>query len=156
MQASQQRDEVELLAAGDDEFAVEHELVLRQRQQRLDDLGEVACEWPLVAAAQVDLAAIAEHQAAEAVPLRLVEVVAPRQFARQARQHRADKERHWQHTREVSAQLPGENVTPPAACRCRAPFGLPIVPPSGASFLVTVGSGPSSTPRAEGPVSIGW
>ena len=42
-------------------------------QQRLDQLGEVAGERPLVAAGQLDLVAVAEHDAAEAVPLRLVQ-----------------------------------------------------------------------------------
>ena len=41
--------------------------------QRLDQLGEVAGQRPVVAAAELDLVAVAEHDAAEAVPLRLVE-----------------------------------------------------------------------------------
>ena len=48
----------------------------RSRQRlldRLDDLREVAGEGPLVAAAQLDLVAVAEDDAAEAVPLRLEE-----------------------------------------------------------------------------------
>ena len=38
-----------------------------------EQLGEVAGQRPLVAAAQLDLVAVAEHDAAEAVPLRLVQ-----------------------------------------------------------------------------------
>ena len=43
------------------------------RQQRREQLGEVAGERPLVAAGQLDVVAVAEHDAAEAVPLRLVQ-----------------------------------------------------------------------------------
>src|SRR5215203_490840 len=100
MQPCQQRDEVEVFATSDDELAIEHEPLVRQRQQGVDDLGEVARERPLVAAAQVNLAAIAEREAAEAVPLRLVEVVAARQLAREPRQHRREG-LHGQHICEV-------------------------------------------------------
>ena len=52
----------------------------RSRQllpHRGHDLGEVAGHRALVAAAELDLVAVAEHDAAEAVPLRLVEEAGP-------------------------------------------------------------------------------
>ena len=64
----------------------------RAPAQRLDQLGEVAGERPLVAAAQLDLVAVAEHDAAESVPLRLVdEAVGPGQLAGQLGQHGRDR-----------------------------------------------------------------
>jgi hypothetical protein len=68
MQARHQREEVELVRARDHQLSVQHEPLDRQRKQRLDDLGEVAGERAAVARPQVDLAAVAKGQAAEAVP----------------------------------------------------------------------------------------
>ena len=76
--ALQQGLEVQPVAAGDDDLAVDHAAVRQVGPQRLDDLGEVAGQRLLAAAGQLDLVAVAEHDAAEAVPLRLVEVVTGR------------------------------------------------------------------------------
>ena len=60
----------------------------------LEDLGEVPVERALVAAAELDLVAVAEHDAAEPVPLRLVgPSAARRELAGQLRQHRRDRGR---------------------------------------------------------------
>jgi hypothetical protein len=85
MQACHQREEVELVRARDHQLSVQHEPLDRQRKQRLHDLGEVAGARAAVARPQVDLAAVAKGQAAEAVPLRLVQVLAHRQLPFQAR-----------------------------------------------------------------------
>jgi hypothetical protein len=91
VQAQHQRVEVEVLGVAREQFAVENEALRREPLQRLDDLREVARERPLVAAAQVDLVAVAEGQAAEAVPLWLVDVVTGRQLARELPEHRLDQ-----------------------------------------------------------------
>ena len=57
---------------GDDDLAVEDAALGQLGLHRLDELGEVAGHRPLVAAAELDLVAVAEDDAAEAVPLRLV------------------------------------------------------------------------------------
>ena len=62
---------------GDDDLAVDDALLGQVRLDRLDDLGEVAGQRPLVAAAELDLVAVAEDDAAEAVPLGLVETSSP-------------------------------------------------------------------------------
>ena len=91
MEPREQGGKVEAGAAGDDELAVEGERTLREREQRLDDLREVAGERALVAAAQVDLAAVAKDEAAEAVPLRLVYGAVERELAREPGEHRRDR-----------------------------------------------------------------
>ena len=48
----------------------------RPREQRVVQLGKVAIERPQIAALDEDLAAAAEHDRAETVPLGLVEEVA--------------------------------------------------------------------------------
>ena len=67
-----QRVEVEPAVVRDHELAVEHDLVGKLREQRLAQLGEVAQQRLLVAALEIEVVAVAEHDAAEAVPLRLV------------------------------------------------------------------------------------
>jgi hypothetical protein len=93
MHAREKRFEI---ATHEDELPVEDEALLLQAQERLDDLREEAPERPLVAALQVDLVALAEGEAAKAVPLGLVEVAVERQLAREPRQHRLDR-RHDRH-----------------------------------------------------------
>ena len=66
-----QRSERQRLALGQDQLAVEHEPLLLQRAQRLDDLGEIAPERLARLRSQLDGLAIAEGEAAEAVPLGL-------------------------------------------------------------------------------------
>jgi hypothetical protein len=70
--ALQQRLEVQPVALGDDDLAVDHAALGQRRLDRLDHLGEVAGERALVAAAQLHLVAVPEDDAPEAVPLRLV------------------------------------------------------------------------------------
>ena len=61
------------------------------REQRLAQLGEVPQQRLAVAALQIEVVAVAEHDAAEAVPLRLVRHRARRrQLARELREHRLD------------------------------------------------------------------
>src|SRR5207253_10503807 len=74
---------------GGDDLAVEHESLGRDGEQRLHELREVARERPVVAAPQVDGVAAAEREAAEAVPLRLVEVVADRELTGELAVHRS-------------------------------------------------------------------
>jgi hypothetical protein len=66
-----ERLEVEAVRAGDHELAVEHAARRQLRAERLAQLGEVAVERLLVAALEQQLVAVAEHEHAEAVPLRL-------------------------------------------------------------------------------------
>ena len=73
MDALLQRVEVEAGRAGDHELGVDHAPLGQGGAERVDQLGEVARQRALVAAAQLHLVAVAEHDAAEAVPLRLVE-----------------------------------------------------------------------------------
>ena len=84
MQPLEQRDEV----APDDELAVEEEAVRRELEQRLGDLGEVAPERTTVPAAKINGGSVAGRQAAEAVPLRLVEqAVTDRELTDEASEH---------------------------------------------------------------------
>ena len=85
MQPLEQRDEV----APDDELAVEQEAVRRELEQRLGDLGEVAPERTPVPAAKINGGSVARRQAAEAVPLRLVEkAVTDRKLMDETSEHR--------------------------------------------------------------------
>ena len=65
--------EVEAGPAGDDDLAVDHATRRQLGPGRLHHLGEVAGQRPLLAAAQLDLVAVAEDHAAEPVPLGLVQ-----------------------------------------------------------------------------------
>src|SRR6185436_3692443 len=69
---------------------------LRQaRAEVLVQLREVAVERAQVAALDVDVVAVAEHDRAEAVPLRLEEPAVPRgQLGRELREHRLDRRRY--------------------------------------------------------------
>src|SRR4051794_27480487 len=92
MEPREQRLEVEAPAPEHDELAVEDGRP-GQPLERSDDLREVAAERPPVPALQLDGASVAEGEAAKPVPLRLVEVLAARELARQAREHRLDRRR---------------------------------------------------------------
>ena len=72
MLAQLQRVEVETALVRDDELTVEHDPIGQLLEQAVAQLGEVAQQRLLVARLQVELVAVAEHDAAEAVPLRLV------------------------------------------------------------------------------------
>ena len=78
MLAQLERVEVEARRRRDHELAVEHDLVGQLREQRLAQLGEVAQQRLLVAALEIELVAVAEHDATEPVPLRLVRRGRPR------------------------------------------------------------------------------
>ena len=99
--ALQQGVEVEaaIIGSGHDDLAVD-DASLRQRcQQRRQQLGEVAGERPLVAAGQFDVVTVAEDDAAEPIPLRLVvPPLAGRdlggRLGQHRRQRRRDRQRH--------------------------------------------------------------
>ena len=57
----------------DDDLAVEHATLGQIGQQGLDELGEISSEWPLVAAAELDLGAVTEDDAAKTIPFGLVD-----------------------------------------------------------------------------------
>ena len=63
--------ELEPVADGDEHLAVEHHPLRQLPLDRLDQLGEVARQRLGVAAGQLHLVAVAEHDAPEPVPLRL-------------------------------------------------------------------------------------
>ena len=108
MDAHLQPIEVEALLGGDHDLAVQHRSLGQRAPQLLDELGEVPVERALVPAAELDLVAVAEHDAAEAVPLRFVEQpVAGRQLANELREHRRDRRRD----RERHARLASTAAT---------------------------------------------
>ena len=78
MDPQRQPVEVEAALGGDHDLAVDHALLRELRADRLDQLGEVPRERLLVPAPDLDVVAVAEHDGAKAVPLRLVEEVADR------------------------------------------------------------------------------
>src|SRR5438045_39761 len=75
MLAQLQSVEVEASLVRNDELTVEDDALGKLREQRLAQLGEVAEQGPLVAALKIEIVAVAEHEASEAVPLRLVQHV---------------------------------------------------------------------------------
>ena len=82
-------EEVELLDPVDnhDQLAVDHEALTRQRQHLRDHLREVAVHRPPVATLEVHVVAVAEHDRAKPVPLRLEPpAVAVRQVLRGLRE----------------------------------------------------------------------
>ncbi len=87
--------EVQPLARGidDDDLAVEHAAFGKVGLQRLDDFREVARHWFAVAAANLNLVAVAEHDGAEAVPLRFVELIR-RDLLDRFGEHRLDGRDH--------------------------------------------------------------
>ena len=76
----------------DDDLAVDHAPLGELRPHGVEQLGEVPGEGPLVAAAELDLVAVAEDDAAEAVPLRLVdEALLDGQLPGELGQHGGDR-----------------------------------------------------------------
>ena len=67
-----QRLEIQPVVGGDDDFTVDHAALRQLGLDRGDQFGEVPGHGPLVAAAQLDLVAVAETDRPEAIPLRLV------------------------------------------------------------------------------------
>src|SRR5476649_1103253 len=92
MLAQLERIEIEPAFTGDDELTVEHTPFGQLRAQRSAQLGEVPQQRLRVPALEVEVVAVAEHDAAEAVPLRLEDDVARRrQIARELGQHRLER-----------------------------------------------------------------
>ena len=73
MDAQLERPEIEPVRAHDHDFAVEHHRPGQQPRQLLFEVREVAAQRLQVARLQVQLRAIEEQDAAEPVPLRLVQ-----------------------------------------------------------------------------------
>ena len=91
--------EVQAARAGDDDLAVDHGQLRERGAQGVEELREVTLEWQAVAALQVDRIALAEDDAAEAVPLRLVDQAgAGRDLDLGAAEHRLEgrvERGHW-------------------------------------------------------------
>ena len=88
MKAQLQRGERKRVPHRQDQFAIQHEAAGPKPPQRLGDLGKVAGQRLARFAHQFHRVAVAECQAAKAVPLRLeLPVLAGRQFIRQPRLH---------------------------------------------------------------------
>ena len=95
--------------------------------QRVEQLGEVAGERPLVAAGQLDVVAVAEHDAAEAVPLRLEQpAVAVGDRAGQLGQHRLERRGERQDHARILAR-PG-TAARRATSNVQRPIGRPNEP----------------------------
>jgi hypothetical protein len=87
-----QRVEVESAFVRDDQLTVEDNAVGQLFEQRFAQLREVAQQRLVVPALQIEIVAVAEHDAAEAVPLRFVgDFARRRQLTRQLREHRVER-----------------------------------------------------------------
>ena len=105
MLAQLQRVEVETAFVRDDELAVEHDAFGELREQRLAKLGEVAQQRLAVPALQIEVVTVAEDDAAEAVPLRLVRHQAGgRQLARELGEHRVERRPNGKVIRAASSE----------------------------------------------------
>ena len=92
MQPQLERVEVESMIGGDDDLAVDHASLRQSVQQRVVQLGKVPIERPQIAALDVDVRFAAEHDRAEAVPLRLVQEIAGLgKRLGELREHRLDR-----------------------------------------------------------------
>jgi hypothetical protein len=99
MQAHLQRLEVEPMLARDDDLSVDHAARGKAGQEAGAELREVTIEGFQVAALEIEVVAVTEHDRAEAVPLRFEEPpVARRHLRRELGQHRLyrrlDRESH--------------------------------------------------------------
>ena len=90
-----QRVEVETRLAGDHDLAVDDDPIGQLALERVDQLGEVARHRAFVAATELDLVTVPEHDAPEAVPLGFeheVGAIGQRlERADRLRQHRLDR-----------------------------------------------------------------
>src|SRR4051812_38112752 len=111
MDALLQRPEVEAVVALDDDLAVDHGSLWKGVPDGFYDVGEVAGHRPLLAAADLDLVAVAEHDRAEAVPLGLVEL-AGRDPCDRLREHRRDRRHHGQPQHPGNAGTTGSDCSP--------------------------------------------
>ncbi len=94
MDALQQRVEIEpvLAGVGHDDLAVDDAAFGQGLAQRIEQFREVARQRPEFATEQLEPLTLAEHDAAEAVPLRLVQpAIAVGNRPRQLGQHRFDR-----------------------------------------------------------------
>ena len=97
MDALQQVVERKCAAGRHHDFAVEYERLRLELARRLDDLREVARERLAGLGLQLDLIAVAKHQTAKAVPLRLVlPLAAMRHFVHGQSFHRRKGWFDWQ------------------------------------------------------------
>jgi hypothetical protein len=108
MDALEQRVEVQstVVGVGDHDLAIDDAAIGQLLEQRFDQLGEVARERPFVAAGEFDLVAVAEHDAAKAVPLGFVQP--PVAVGN-------DVGRLGQHGRDRRSDRKGHSVSLPAA-----------------------------------------
>jgi hypothetical protein len=74
----------------------EDDLAGEARAKRAHELRKPTLERPLVLALDDDLRAVTEDDGAEAVPLRLVEVVAAENLGRGLREHRVERRQNRQ------------------------------------------------------------
>jgi hypothetical protein len=89
---------------GDDDLTVDDASLGQARPQRIEQLGEVAVERSLLAARELHVVAVSEHDAPETVPLRLEQpAVAGRDLTRQLRQHRGE---WWRDGQDHAVILP--------------------------------------------------
>src|SRR5665213_963916 len=156
-----QRIEVETGRAGDHDLTVDDATVGQVGPQRVHQLGEVPGKGLFVAAAQHHVVAVAEDDAPEAVPLRLVVQAFPfRQFTGQLGEHRC----HRRHDREDHGRMvPGgvgraRSYAPCPAVQARKPSsGRVFITRSGGTFTRAACSHPwychSSWPGAWASVS---
>src|SRR5581483_9182254 len=75
MNALEQRVEIKMAAAEDHNLAIEHELLLWELLQRLDQFGKVAAERLSGLGLQHNLVVFAECESAESVPFGFVEPI---------------------------------------------------------------------------------
>ena len=101
--------EVEAAVAGDHDLAVHHAARGQALPQDGRELGEIAVEGLQVAALDVDVVAVLEHDGAEAVPLRLEEpALAFRQLGGQLREHGLDGRLQHQRVRRAAMRPSAE------------------------------------------------
>jgi hypothetical protein len=108
MEAGEERAEVEPVSCRHDKLAVEDEAVFGHLGEILDELGKVAREGTIVAASQVDIAAVPENEAAKPVPLGLIESIGG-QLAREPSEHRL----HRRHDGKLHPCLVATNARAP-------------------------------------------
>src|SRR5205823_6238549 len=98
MNALQERVKIQASAAADDNFSVQYKFVRGQNTQRGSDFREITRERLASLGLQDDLIALAESQAAEAVPLGLIK---PARFARQFFYRLGFSRRIWRLKRKI-------------------------------------------------------
>src|SRR5688572_9996646 len=107
-----ERIEIQPLVLDDDNFAVKNTLIGQGQSYRIKQLGEIAVERSLVTALQINVIAIAKHNRAKAIPLRLDDPAVPwRENSNTLRQHRlnrrVDRQFHWRARDSFKAEKAG-------------------------------------------------